>query len=209
MHEDIATPAWLARAAENASAPTPDFDDVFSSDPAAHHSRPAHAPGPKHGVRMSLSRLRPWVVSIFTRMTVRTTAFSLFIVGFAFLVVGSQYQPQHIPDGDRPVSCQGALSGSGNCRFDGSDVITGKGVRYQVLATTSSDIPDAAIAKNLADRSGLSTFVKSETGLFDDRYDIAVCNDSSGCVRAKYAIDSDGVIYLLRSEPGSAKVRTA
>lgn len=91
------------------------------------------------------------------------------------------------------------------CFFDGTYIIDSSGSHYKVLATSLTNIPDAAIAKNLADRSGLSTFVKSNPWYVSTPYSISTCN-KMGCTKARYATDKDAV-YLLESTPSTGDVR--
>ena len=91
------------------------------------------------------------------------------------------------------VTC--SWSRSQECFFDGTYIIDSYGSHYKVLATSLMNIPDAAIAKNLADRSGVSTFVKSNPWYMSTPYSISTCG-KSGCTKAKYATDKD-VVYLL------------
>ena len=91
------------------------------------------------------------------------------------------------------------------CFFDGTYIIDSSGSHYKVLATSLVNIPDAAIAKNLADRSGVSTFVKSNPWYVSTPYSISTCG-KSGCTKARYATDKDAV-YLLESTPSTGDVR--
>lgn len=91
------------------------------------------------------------------------------------------------------------------CFFDGTYIIDSSGSHYKVLATSLTNIPDAAIAKNLADRSGVSTFVKSNPWYVSTPYSISTCG-KSGCTKARYASDKDA-IYLLESTPSTGDVR--
>lgn len=91
------------------------------------------------------------------------------------------------------------------CFFDGTYIVDSYGSHYKVLATSLTNIPDAAIAKNLADRSGVSTFVKSNPWYMSTPYSISTC-DKLGCIKAKYATDKDAV-YLLESTPSIGDVR--
>lgn len=91
------------------------------------------------------------------------------------------------------------------CFFDGAYIIDSSGSHYKVLATSLTNIPDAAIAKNLADRSGVSTFVKSNPWYVSTPYSISTCN-KMGCAKARYATDKDAV-YLLESTPSTGDVR--
>ena len=91
------------------------------------------------------------------------------------------------------------------CFFDGTYIIDSSGSHYKVLATSLTNIPDAAIAKNLADRSGVSTFVKSNPWYVSTPYSISTCG-KSGCTKARYATDKDAV-YLLESTPSTGDVR--
>ena len=91
------------------------------------------------------------------------------------------------------------------CFFDGTYIIDSYGSHYKVLATSLANIPDAAIAKNLADRSGVSTFVKSNPWYMSTPYSISTCN-KMGCTKARYATDKDAV-YLLESTPSTGDVR--
>lgn len=91
------------------------------------------------------------------------------------------------------------------CLFDGTYIVDSSGSHYKVLATSLANIPDAAIAKNLADRSGLSTFVKSNPWYMSTPYSISTCG-KSGCTKARYATDKDAV-YLLESTPSTGDVR--
>lgn len=101
------------------------------------------------------------------------------------------------------VTC--SWSRNQECFFDGTYIIDSSGSHYKVLATSLTNIPDAAIAKNLADRSGLSTFVKSNPWYMSTPYSISTCG-RSGCTKAKYATDKDAV-YLLESTPSTGDVR--
>lgn len=101
------------------------------------------------------------------------------------------------------VTC--SWSRNQECFFDGKYVVDSSGSHYKVLATSLTNMPDAAIAKNLADRSGLSTFVKSNPWYMSTPYSISTCG-KSGCTKARYATDKDAV-YLLESTPGSGDVR--
>ena len=101
------------------------------------------------------------------------------------------------------VTC--SWSGNQECFFDGKYVVDSSGSHYKVLATSLTNMPDAAIAKNLADRSGLSTFVKSNPWYMSTPYSISTCG-KSGCTKARCATDKDAV-YLLESTPGSGDVR--
>lgn len=101
------------------------------------------------------------------------------------------------------VTC--SWSRNQECFFDGKYVVDSSGSHYKVLATSLTNMPDAAIAKNLADRSGLSTFVKSNSWYMSTPYSISTCG-KSGCTKARYATDKDAV-YLLESTPGSGDVR--
>ena len=91
------------------------------------------------------------------------------------------------------------------CFFDGTYIVDSSGSHYKVLATSLTNIPDAAIAKNLADRSGVSTFVKSNPWYMSTPYSISTCN-KMGCTKARYATDKDAV-YLLESTPSTGDVR--
>ena len=91
------------------------------------------------------------------------------------------------------------------CIFDGTYIIDSSGSHYKVLAASLTNIPDAAIAKNLADRSGVSTFVKSNPWYMSTPYSISTCN-KMGCTKARYATDKDAV-YLLESTPSTGDVR--
>ena len=91
------------------------------------------------------------------------------------------------------------------CFFEGTYIVDSSGSHYKVLATSLANIPDAAIAKNLADRSGLSTFVKSNPWYASTPYSISTCG-KSGCTKARYATDKDAV-YLLESTPSTGDVR--
>lgn len=91
------------------------------------------------------------------------------------------------------------------CFFDGMYIVDSYGSHYKVLATSLTNIPDAAIAKNLADRSGVSTFVKSNPWYMSTPYSISTCG-KSGCTKARYASDKDA-IYLLESTPSTGDVR--
>ena len=101
------------------------------------------------------------------------------------------------------VTC--SWSRNQECFFDGTYIIDSSGSHYKVLATSLTNIPDAAIAKNLADRSGLSTFVKSNPWYVSTPYSISACN-KMGCTKARYATDKDAV-YLLESTPSTGDVR--
>lgn len=101
------------------------------------------------------------------------------------------------------VTC--SWSRNQECFFDGTYIVDSSGSHYKVLATSLTNIPDAAIAKNLADRSGLSTFVKSNPWYMSTPYSISTCG-KSGCTKAKYATDKDAV-YLLESTPSTGDVR--
>lgn len=101
------------------------------------------------------------------------------------------------------VTC--SWSRSQECFFDGTYIIDSSGSHYKVLATSLTNIPDAAIAKNLADRSGVSTFVKSNPWYMYTPYSISACG-KSGCTKARYATDKDAV-YLLESTPSTGDVR--
>lgn len=101
------------------------------------------------------------------------------------------------------VTC--SWSRNQECLFDGTYIVDSSGSHYKVLATSLTNIPDAAIAKNLADRSGVSTFVKSNPWYMSSPYSISTCG-KSGCTKAKYASDKDA-IYLLESVPSTGDVR--
>lgn len=101
------------------------------------------------------------------------------------------------------VTC--SWSRNQECFFDGTYIIDSSGSHYKVLATSLTNIPDAAIAKNLADRSGVSTFVKSNPWYVSTPYSISTCN-KMGCTKARYATDKDAV-YLLESTPSTGDVR--
>lgn len=101
------------------------------------------------------------------------------------------------------VTC--SWSRNQECFFDGTYIIDSSGSHYKVLATSLTNIPDAAIAKNLADRSGSSTFVKSNPWYVSTPYSISACN-KMGCIKARYATDKDAV-YLLESTPSTGDVR--
>ena len=101
------------------------------------------------------------------------------------------------------VTC--SWSRNQECVFDGKYITDSSGSHYKVLATSLTNIPDAAIAKNLADRSGVSTFVKSNPWYMSTPYSISTCG-KSGCTKARYASDKD-VIYLLESTPSTGDVR--
>lgn len=101
------------------------------------------------------------------------------------------------------VTC--SWSRNQECFFDGTYIIDSSGSHYKVLATSLVNIPDAAIAKNLADRSGVSTFVKSNPWYMSTLYSISTCG-KSGCTKARYATDKDAV-YLLESTPSTGDVR--
>lgn len=101
------------------------------------------------------------------------------------------------------VTC--SWSRNQECLFDGTYIVDSSGSHYKVLATSLTNIPDAAIAKNLADRSGLSTFVKSNPWYMSTTYSISTCG-KSGCTKARYATDK-GVVYLLESTPSTGDVR--
>ena len=91
------------------------------------------------------------------------------------------------------------------CIFDGKYIVDSSGSHYKVLATSLTNIPDASIAKKLTDRSGVSTFVKSNPWYMSTPYSISTCN-KMGCTKAKYATDKDAV-YLLESTPSTGDVR--
>lgn len=101
------------------------------------------------------------------------------------------------------VTC--SWSRNQECFFDGTYIIDSSGSHYKVLATSLVNIPDAAIAKNLADRSGVSTFVKSNPWYVSTPYSVSTCN-KMGCTKARYATDKDAV-YLLESTPSTGDVR--
>lgn len=101
------------------------------------------------------------------------------------------------------VTC--SWSRNQECIFDGKYIVDSSGSHYKVLATSLTNIPDAAIAKNLADRSGVSTFVKSNPWYMSTPYSISTCN-KMGCTKARYATDKDAV-YLLESTPSTGDVR--
>ena len=101
------------------------------------------------------------------------------------------------------VTC--SWSRNQECFFDGTYIIDSSGSHYKVLATSLTNIPDAAISKNLADRSGVSTFVKSNPWYMSTPYSISTCN-KMGCTKARYATDKDAV-YLLESTPSTGDVR--
>lgn len=101
------------------------------------------------------------------------------------------------------VTC--SWSRNQECFFDGTYIIDSSGSHYKVLATSLTNILDAAIAKNLADRSGVSTFVKSNPWYMSTPYSISTCN-KMGCTKARYATDKDAV-YLLESTPSTGDVR--
>lgn len=101
------------------------------------------------------------------------------------------------------VTC--SWSRNQECFFDGTYIVDSSGSHYKVLATSLTNIPDAAIAKNLADRSGVSTFVKSNPWYMSTPYSISTCN-KMGCTKARYATDKDAV-YLLESTPSTGDVR--
>ena len=101
------------------------------------------------------------------------------------------------------VTC--SWSRNQECFFDGTYIVDSSGSHYKVLATSLVNIPDAAIAKNLADRSGVSTFVKSNPWYVSTPYSISTCN-KMGCTKARYATDKDAV-YLLESTPSTGDVR--
>lgn len=101
------------------------------------------------------------------------------------------------------VTC--SWSRNQECFFDGTYIIDSSGSHYKVLATSLTNIPDAAIAKNLVDRSGVSTFVKSNPWYMSTPYSISTCN-KMGCTKARYATDKDAV-YLLESNPSTGDVR--
>ena len=101
------------------------------------------------------------------------------------------------------VTC--SWSRNQECIFDGKHIVDSSGSHYKVLATSLTNIPDAAIAKNLADRSGVSTFVKSNPWYMSTPYSISTCG-KSGCTKARYASDKDA-IYLLVSTPSTGDVR--
>ena len=101
------------------------------------------------------------------------------------------------------VTC--SWSRNQECFFDGTYIIDSSGSHYKVLATSLTNIPDAAIAKNLADRSGVSTFVKSNPWYMSTPYSISTCN-KMGCTKARYATDKDA-FYLLESTPSTGDVR--
>ena len=101
------------------------------------------------------------------------------------------------------VTC--SWSRNQECFFDDKYIVDSSGSHYKVLATSLTNIPDAAIAKNLADRSGVSTFVKSNPWYMSTPYSISTCG-KSGCTKARYASDKDA-IYLLESTPSTGDVR--
>lgn len=101
------------------------------------------------------------------------------------------------------VTC--SWSRNQECFFDGTYIIDSSGSHYKVLATSLVNIPDAAISKNLADRSGVSTFVKSNPWYVSTPYSISTCG-KSGCTKARYATDKDAV-YLLETTPSTGDVR--
>ena len=101
------------------------------------------------------------------------------------------------------VTC--SWSRNQECIFDGKYIVDSSGSHYKVLATSLANIPDAAIAKNLADRSGVSTFVKSNPWYVSTPYSISTCG-KSGCTKARYATDKDAV-YLLETTPRTGDVR--
>ena len=101
------------------------------------------------------------------------------------------------------VTC--SWSRNQECFFDGKYIVDSSGSHYKVLTTSLTNIPDAAIAKNLADRSGVSTFVKSNPWYMSTPYSISTCG-KSGCTKARYATDKDAV-YLLETTPSTGDVR--
>lgn len=101
------------------------------------------------------------------------------------------------------VTC--SWSRNQECLFDGTYIVDSYGSHYKVLATSLVNIPDAAISKNLADRSGVSTFVKSNPWYVSTPYSISTCG-KSGCTKARYATDKDAV-YLLEMTPSTGDVR--
>lgn len=111
------------------------------------------------------------------------------------------YSPKTSPE--TRVTCN--WSRNQECFFDGTHIVDSSGSHYKVLATSLVNIPDAAIAKNLADRSGVSTFVKSNPWYVSTPYSISTCG-KSGCTKARYATDKDAV-YLLESTPDTGDVR--
>lgn len=92
------------------------------------------------------------------------------------------------------ITC--SWSGSRECFFDGTYVIDSSGSRFKVLATSLTNMPDEAVARNLTDRSGLPVFVKSNPWYISTPYSIATCG-KSGCRKSRYATSKDGVIFLL------------
>ena len=125
----------------------------------------------------------------------------------AIMLSSGTYESQDsTSDADPSVQTTCSWSRNQECIFDGTYVIDSSGSHYKVLTTTLTNIPDAAIAWNLTNRSGLSTFVKSNPWYTPSPYDITTCN-KSGCTKAKYATGKDGVIYLLESSPSTGDAR--
>lgn len=102
------------------------------------------------------------------------------------------------------ITC--SWSGSQECFFDGTYVIDSSGSRFKVLATSLTNMPDEAVARNLTDRSGLPVFVKSNPWYMSTPYSIATCG-TSGCRKSRYATSRDGVIFLLESSPSMGDTR--
>lgn len=102
------------------------------------------------------------------------------------------------------ITC--SWSGSQGCFFDGTYVIDSSGSRFKVLATSLTNMPDEAVARNLTDRSGLPVFVKSNPWYISTPYSIATCG-KAGCKRSRYATSKDGVIFLLESSPSMGDTR--
>lgn len=102
------------------------------------------------------------------------------------------------------ITC--SWSGSRECFFDGTYVIDSSGSRFKVLATSLTNMPDEAVARNLTGRSGLPVFVKSNPWCMSTSYSIATCG-KSGCMKSQYATSKDGVIFLLESSPSIGDTR--
>lgn len=96
--------------------------------------------------------------------------------------------------------------GNRECFFDGTYVIDSSGSRFKVLATSLTNMPDEAVARNLTDRSGLPVFVKSNPWYISTPYSIATCG-KSGCRRSRYATSKDGVIFLLEQNTSMVDTR--
>lgn len=90
--------------------------------------------------------------------------------------------------------------------FDGTYVIDSSGSRLKVLATSLTNMPDEAVARNLTDRSGVPVFVKSNPWYMRNPYSVATCG-KSGCMKSRYATSKDGVIFLLESTPSMGDTR--